>query len=58
MHRTVAPGSHVIADGWSGYGVAVSKNYDQEKVLQSKAEDRSKTLPGVHLVSSLVKRRI
>jgi transposase-like protein len=58
MNRTIDPGSHVITDGWSGYGADVSKNYDHEKVLQSKAEDRFKTLPGVHLVSSLVKRLI
>lgn len=58
IQRSVQPESHVITDGWSGYGSDVSKNYDHEKVLQSKAEDKSTTLHGVHLVSSLIKRLI
>ncbi len=58
IQKYVHPESHVITDGWRGYGLNVSKNYDHEKVIQSKAENKSKTLPGVHLVSSLVKRLI
>lgn len=58
INTNVDPESHVKTDGWRGYGSDVSKNYDHEKVLQSKAKDKSKTLQGVHLVSSLVKRLI
>ena len=54
--NTIDPASLVTTDGWRGYGSELSKNYDHEKVLQCKAEDKSKTLPGVHLVASLVKR--
>lgn len=56
IKSNVVPQSHVRTDGWRGYGLTFSKNCKHEKLLQSQAKDKSKTLPGVHLVSSLIKR--
>lgn len=57
---TIAPGSTVITDGWSGYrGIeAIGYTHDRRSQRAAKAlgEDIDKLLPGVHRVASLVKR--
>ncbi len=57
---TVASGSTVVTDGWSGY-LGIDKTgyvHDRRSQRAAKAlgEDPGKLLPGVHRVASLVKR--
>jgi transposase-like protein len=54
----VASGSTVTTDGWKGYSALEDKGFIHKKVVQSKTEDKDSVLPGVHLVTSLVKRLI
>jgi transposase-like protein len=57
---TVAPGTTVITDGWSGYLGIDKLGYIHDRRSQRAAkalgEDVGKLLPGVHRVASLVKR--
>lgn len=54
----VVPGSHVATDGWKGYNFLSQDIYAHHKVIASKTNDKSSVLPGVHRISSLVKRLI
>jgi len=50
--------SSIITDGWCGYKPVQAKGYDHQRVLQTKTEDKSSVLPGIHLVASLFKRLV
>ena len=49
-------GSKITTDSWQGYNPLSSEGYEHLKIKQSEAVDKSKVLPGVHLVPSLVNR--
>lgn len=57
---TVAAGSTVITDGWSGYSGLSRRGYEHDRRNQTTAkargEDIASLLPGVHRVASLAKR--
>jgi len=57
--QTIAPGSLIHTDGWSGYAGLSGKGYDH-KVTNVKETGNSahESLPRVHLVASLLKRWI
>lgn len=54
----IALGSSITTDGWKGYCGLEEAGYVHKKTLQTKADDKDSVLPGVHLVTSLVKRII
>lgn len=55
----VAPGAVVFTDGWSGYKRLPEHGYTQEiTVLSSSGDPAHVSMPGVHRVSSLLKRWI
>lgn len=54
--ENVEPGARVITDGWSSYPGATRGLYVHEPLVGASGPDVSKLLPGVHKVSSLVKR--
>jgi transposase-like protein len=56
MARNIDQKSLVITDGWSGYMPVEKKGYAHQRFVQAEAEDKSSVLPGIHLVSSLLKR--
>jgi len=51
-------GSQITTDGWTGYSSLQGEGYKHRPIIQSKTEDKSSVLPGVHLVTSLLKRVI
>jgi transposase-like protein len=57
---TVAPGSTVITDGWSGYLSITGDGYvhdrRSQRAVKARGGDIDSLLPGVHRVASLVKR--
>jgi transposase-like protein len=50
--------STLITDGWCGYKPVQKQGYEHQRVLQTKAEDKSRVLPGINLVASLFKRLV
>ncbi len=55
----VEPGSTVRTDGLNSYLVLPRYGYVHDRIVQKKhVETASKLLPGVHLVASLLKRRL
>jgi len=56
--NNIAPGSSITTDGWQGYCGLEEAGYVHKKILQTKADDKESVLPGVHLITSLVKRLI
>ena len=54
----VEKGSTVTTDGWPGYSALQSLGYKHHQILQTKTDDKNSVLPGVHLVTSLIKRLI
>lgn len=55
----VAPGSTVRTDGWGGYNDLPKHGYTRQKTMLSSSEDPAHvSMPGVHRVSSLLKRWI
>jgi transposase-like protein len=55
--EAVEPGSSVLTDGWSGYSGLSSLGYDHVVINQSASPHPAHVLmPGVHLVTSLLKR--
>lgn len=55
----IAPGSVVNTDGWSGYKGLSGHGYRQKVSVQSSSDDPAHaSMPGVHRVSSLLKRWI
>jgi transposase-like protein len=56
---TVAPGSHVHTDGWSGYSRLAQSGYVHERTIMNTSGDPAHVaMPGVHRVASLLKRWI
>lgn len=58
VQANVDRGSLVTTDGWSGYKALQSCGYSHNAIAQTKTEDKDSVLPGVHLVTSLIKRLI
>jgi len=58
VEANVAPGSTITTDGWIGYSRLAGMGYNHKQVLQTKTDDKDSVLPGVHLVTSLIKRLI
>lgn len=60
LAETVAPGTTVITDGWTGYLGIGQAGYTHDRRSQraakARGEDIDKLLPGVHRVASLAKR--
>jgi hypothetical protein len=60
VNDNVAPGAHVITDGWNGYLGIDKLGYTHERRNQAAAralgEDPGTLLPGVHRSAALVKR--
>ena len=56
--NNIATGSIITTDGWKGYCGLEAAGYVHKKILQTKADDKDSVLPGVHLITSLVKRVI
>ncbi len=56
--NNVATGSSITTDGWKGYCGLEEAGYIHKKILQSQVDDKNSVLPGVHLITSLVKRVI
>lgn len=54
----ISAGSQITTDGWTGYSSLQKDGYLHRVVIQSKVEDKKSVLPGVHLVTSLLKRMI
>lgn len=54
----VSIGTEVVTDGWSSYNGLKELGYQHTRILQTKCEDLDSVLPGVHLVTSLIKRLI
>jgi transposase-like protein len=58
MLKNIDQKSLVITDGWSSYKPVEKKGYNHQRVLQTKAEDKSSVLPGINLIASLFKRLV
>ncbi len=57
IRDVVAPGATVVSDGWSAYnGVTKSGYVHQRLVVSARGSPAHVALPGVHRVSSLLKR--
>ncbi len=55
---SVAPGSTVVTDGWSGYGFLQSAGYRRGIEVKNEGELGEVVLPKCHLATSLLKRWI
>lgn len=59
IQESVAKGSKLVTDGWTGYNKIVEKGYDREIINLSNSDDFAHVvMPGVHRVASLLKRWI
>ena len=56
VKANVTIGSQVTTDGWGAYSGLENEGYSHKAIIQSKTADKESVLPGVHLVTSLVKR--
>lgn len=56
IKQNVISGSQITTDGWSAYSGLQSKGFAHKTIIQSKADEQESVLPGVHLVTSLLKR--
>lgn len=57
VEEMIKPGSIVHTDGWKPYNFLEDLGYIHEKTIISKSKEKAHVLlPGVHLVSSLLKR--
>jgi len=56
IEASIAKGSTLVTDAWSGYNGIEKKNYVREIYNQSKAETPDELLPHVHTFASLLKR--
>jgi len=58
IKSNIAAGSQITTDGWGAYSGLQDEGYTHKAIVQSKTDDKESVLPGVHLVTSLVKRVI
>ena len=59
VRDVVAPGTVVFTDGWGGYNGLPGKGYTRKIIVLSSSGDLAHaSMPGVHRVSSLLKRWI
>jgi transposase-like protein len=59
VYDTIAPGSVIHTDGWSGYNDISEHGYTRKiTVLSSSGDPAHVSMPGVHRVASLLKRWI
>lgn len=58
VKTNIAAGSRITTDGWGAYNGLRKEGYTHKAIVQSKTDDKESVLPGVHLVTSLVKRVI
>lgn len=56
--ENIVVGSQITTDGWFAYRGLQDEGYTHKAIVQRKADDKKSVLPGVHLVTSLVKRVI
>lgn len=57
IQQAVSPGSVILTDGWKGYDSVERHGYTRRKIVLSGSGDPAHVaLPGVHRVSSLLKR--
>jgi hypothetical protein len=56
--ENIVVGSQITTDGWFAYRGLQDEGYTHKAIVQSKADDMKSVLPGVHLITSLVKRVI
>lgn len=56
VKTNIAAGSQITTDGWGAYNGLRKEGYTHKAIVQSKTDDKESVLPGVHLVTSLVKR--
>jgi transposase-like protein len=56
ISANITPGSLVVTDGWKGYSFLDKSQYSHHRILASRIDEKDSILPGVHLVTSLVKR--
>lgn len=57
VSEVVEPGSEIRLDGWAGYNKLSDVGYMHNKILLCESGDPAHVLmPGVHRISSLVKR--
>ncbi len=54
--KNITPGSTIKTDGWRGYSFLNKCSYKHKIALPAHIAEKNKVLPGVHLVTSLVKR--
>lgn len=53
----IKPGATIVTDGWEAYSAATGKNYSHEpRTIMGSGLKAHELLPGVHRISSLVKR--
>jgi hypothetical protein len=58
IKSNITAGSQITTDGWGAYSGLQDEGYAHKAIVQSKTNDKESVLPGVHLISSLVKRVI
>lgn len=58
IKSNIAAESQITTDGWGAYSGLQDEGYTHKAIVQSKTDDKESVLPGVHLVTSLVKRVI
>jgi len=56
--ENIAVGSQITTDGWFAYRGLMDKGYFHTAIVQTKTDGMKSVLPGVHLVTSLVRRVI
>jgi hypothetical protein len=58
IRENISKGSKIITDGWPAYSKLEAEGYCHEIYTQSEATQAEETLARVHLVVSLLKRRL
>lgn len=57
VRDVVAPGSHIITDGWRGYDDLSAQGYHHERrIISGSGKKAHSVLPGPHQIASLLKR--